>query len=148
METWVSDDEPLPGCGALGSRTAPDHGGKRMGRILLVEDERMLRRLGQRILTAAGHEVVIVESAEEALEAFAQADDWSLLATDLTLPGMNGLELAQRLRSESDIPVLFMTGYSKDELHAKGEVPEGSHYLMKPFGIDELQACVAGILAE
>ena len=118
------------------------------GRVLLVEDEPVLRELAERSLCEIGLEVVSAASAEPVL---AQVEAWSgfdALITDLVLPGIGGAELAGRLRSAvPDLPVLYMTGYAERSSPHHHMVP-GSRLLRKPFRADELCLVVAAMLEE
>ena len=68
--------------------------------ILIVEDERTSRRALSLLLAASGHETAAVASAEEALDVLHRGEVPDVALVDLDLPGMNGLELIQRLRKE------------------------------------------------
>ncbi len=80
-------------------------------RLLLVEDDAMLRELLVMALQRDGFEVVAACSAEDALDLVAEGPEPDLLLTDLTMPGMDGLELIARLRGElPDLPAVLLTG--------------------------------------
>ena len=84
------------------------------GRIILVEDEAMQRRLGRRILVGAGWEGIEAETAEEGIELFSEMEgEFTLVASDLTLPRMDGRAFAAAVREYPDVPILFMTGHTK-----------------------------------
>jgi CheY-like chemotaxis protein len=113
-------------------------------RILLVEDEGLLREALDRTLSGAGYVVESATTGEEALALLHEPPD--LLVSDVTLPAMGGPELALRLRMLAPgLPVLLMSGYAAHQLP-----PElaGSVLLMdKPFPARELLARVAEMLA-
>lgn len=115
--------------------------------ILLVDDDEALRRFVQRILIQQGFHVIQASNGAEALgvaSAYAQPVD--LLLTDVIMPKVNGLVLAQRLLQERPhIGVLYMSGYvEKSMLLAKH--PE-SMLIQKPFTPDALIAAVRQVLA-
>ena len=127
-----------------GGEDAPAVTGGR-GTILLVEDEDAVRALAQRILAAGGYEVLVAADAVEALElAGTHGGAIDLLLTDLVLPGLPGVELAERLtRRRPGIRVLGMSGYAGDEIEAGSAAPGGLPVLAKPFTGAELLARVA-----
>ena len=115
--------------------------------ILLVDDDEALRRFVRRILIEQGFHVIEASDGAEALEvASAYAEPVDLLLTDVIMPKVNGLVLAQRLlQKRPGIGVLYMSGYvEKSMLLAKH--PE-SILLQKPFTPDALIAAVRQVLA-
>lgn len=92
-------------------RAVPREGGARCGRVLLVEDDALLRTVLARMLTRAGHHVTECASGPEALHYLAQHDA-DVLLTDLGLPGMSGWELARAARAgRPELPVILATGW-------------------------------------
>ena len=115
--------------------------------ILLVDDDEALRHLVRRILIQQGFHVIEASDGAEALEvASAYAEPVDLLLTDVIMPKVNGLVLAERLLQERPgIVVLYMSGYvEKSMLLAKH--PEWI-LLQKPFTRDALIAAVRQVLA-
>lgn len=102
--------------------------------LLVVEDEEVVRQLVSRELRRAGYSVLEAENGDAALMVSrAQAGTIDLLVTDVIMPGMNGRDLAVRLRSERPgLKVLFVSGYT-NELAGIGGVLESTDYLQKPF---------------
>jgi len=87
-------------------------------RVLLVEDEAPLRRLGEQILRRAGHQVVTADSAEAALDLLASGQAPAILVSDVAMPGIDGVELARRCRARwPHLPVLLLSGYAEATLH-------------------------------
>jgi signal transduction histidine kinase/ActR/RegA family two-component response regulator len=111
-------------------------------RVLLVEDEAALLRSTSRALTRRGFQVVEAASAEEALSTLdTSAASVAVVVTDVIMSGMNGIDLAARLReSRPDLPVVFISGYAPEDLH-DGLISRASGFVMKPFTNDQL--CVA-----
>lgn len=109
--------------------------------VLLVEDRPLYASVISRLLQTSGYEVATVSSAEAALEL---ADSYDALVTDLSLPGLDGLELARRLRvRQPELGVVFMTGgHPAESPHA---VP-GAHTLKKPFDRLELLTTIEAVL--
>jgi CheY-like chemotaxis protein len=107
--------------------------------VLLVEDEPGIRSLIARALEREGFTVTQAGSAQEALEAWQHADRApSLLITDVTLPGLSGKDLVERLRLRwPELCVLYISGYTGDEAlagaAAAGQLGEKTRFLHKPF---------------
>jgi two-component system cell cycle sensor histidine kinase/response regulator CckA len=111
----------------------------RRRRVLLVEDEDMVRKVLSRMLTGRGLQVFAAASGAEALALFdASADEpFDLLVTDLMMPDGGGLSVARALNEKSPgLKVLFVSGYSSAE--TEGWEPERYRFLTKPFGSSEL----------
>jgi PAS domain S-box-containing protein len=117
------------------------------GSVLLVEDEEIVRALVAEMLELDGYRVSTAANPEEALEVWASDGPFDALVADLVMPGMNGQELASRIRAGrgADVRVLFISGYSRDAVVAKfGEDP-GS-LLQKPFSSLELREAIRQLL--
>lgn len=100
--------------------------------ILVVEDEPLVRRLVQRVLTRAGYEVLVAEGPDEAI-ALASEHPIDLLLTDLTMPSGGGRRVAAELRAQHpELPVLYMTGFSPNVEGLEAPV------LFKPFQPEKL----------
>jgi two-component system, cell cycle sensor histidine kinase and response regulator CckA len=117
--------------------------------VLLVEDNPPVLRLAQRILVQHGYDVVEAASGSEALARLATLDRAiSLLLTDIVMPDMNGLDLSIAvLRVQPDAAVLFMSGYTDDEVLQRGLLAPGTSFLPKPFTSDVLLAAVEAQLS-
>jgi two-component system cell cycle sensor histidine kinase/response regulator CckA len=105
------------------------------GRILLVEDDPLVRSMARRSLSEAGFEVLEAANGQEALELIA-SDTLHLDAvlTDLAMPEIGGRQLAQRLReNRPDLPVVFMSGYTDDDVSRRGLLEAGVPFLEKPL---------------
>ena len=116
--------------------------------ILLVEDEPSVRLLTQHILRTHGYTVHEAEDGFQALDLIRRTSlHVDLLITDLVMPGMNGKELAMRLRSHfAELKVLYMSGYS-DNLPVTGDESQGqTTFLQKPFFPEDLIRLVREIL--
>jgi two-component system cell cycle sensor histidine kinase/response regulator CckA len=112
------------------------------GPILLVDDEAPLRRLAERALRRAGHEVVVAEDAEAALSLLEEGLVPGHLVSDVAMPGMDGLALARALRGRfPGLPVLLVSGYAHVTVDA-GLEEEGIRFLSKPYGPAELVAAL------
>ncbi|MBI4060701.1 MAG: PAS domain S-box protein [Elusimicrobia bacterium] len=103
--------------------------------VLFVEDEDIIRRLGERTLTANGYDVLSAASGPEALRALERrAKPVDLLVTDVVMFGMNGRELAQEVaRRKMARRTLFISGYTDDAIVQHGVLEPGLSFLYKPF---------------
>ncbi len=108
--------------------------------ILLVEDELYVLRLAQKMLVSLGYHVLAANSPGEAMKlAEIHSKEIRLLLTDAVMPGMNGRELAKRVQKiKSDIPCLFISGYTADEIAPQGILDEGMNFIQKPFSMQLL----------
>jgi two-component system cell cycle response regulator CpdR len=108
-----------------------------MIRILLAEDEEAMRTYLARALENAGYEVVAVSSGTEAVP-YLEDEPFDLLLSDIVMPGMDGIELAQRCQDISPATkVMFITGFAAVTLRASREAPQAK-VLSKPFHLRDL----------
>ncbi len=115
-------------------------------RVLLVEDDDSVRRTFQRLLAGLGYRLVAAASAEEA-SRLPPDDAFDVLLTDVLLPGASGGELARRLRARwPALKVVFMSGYSEDELMRHDVASGGARFLQKPVDIRALGAVLRELL--
>jgi two-component system, cell cycle sensor histidine kinase and response regulator CckA len=133
-----------------GSPRAPGPGlTQGRGTILLVEDEPSLRKLVARVLGGLGYRVLTAGTAAEALSLLGAAESRpGLLLTDVVLPGeMQGDDLARELvLRQPDLPVLYMSGYSRQAISQDGRLSEGVNLLEKPFTAEALSTAVRALL--
>ncbi len=108
-----------------------------MIRILLAEDEEAMRAYLARALANAGYSVVAVDRGTAALP-YLQAERFDLLLSDIVMPEMDGIELAQRCAEISpETKVMFITGFAAVTLRASQEAPQAK-VLSKPFHLKDL----------
>jgi two-component system, OmpR family, alkaline phosphatase synthesis response regulator PhoP len=114
-------------------------------KILVVEDELAIQNVVRTYLENAGFQVFIANSGQEGLAAARQlAPD--LVILDLMLPGMDGMEVAARLRQESEVYILMLSARSEEMDRVAGLRLGADDYLTKPFSPRELVARVEAIL--
>ncbi|MEO7454663.1 MAG: PAS domain S-box protein [Gemmatimonadaceae bacterium] len=103
--------------------------------VLLVEDERELRDVCRRILERAGHAVIVARHGNDGLEAWTRhRTEIDVVVTDLVMPELGGRELVDAIRqSRPDIPVVFMSGYTDDDIMRRQLDEPGTTFLAKPF---------------
>jgi signal transduction histidine kinase len=116
--------------------------------ILIVEDEAAVRRMAARALAAQGYAVLEAENGAEALEVLARGGSpIDLVLTDVVMPLVNGRELGERLAVERPgLRVLFMSGYTDDDIVRRGLLRPGSPFLQKPFMPGDLSRKVREVL--
>ena len=115
--------------------------------ILFVEDEESVLASTSLLLAKRGYRVVSAASAEEALERYEKAGPVDLLFTDVVLPGMNGRELAEKLRAmQPGLRVLYSSGYTDNIIDQDGVDSSGCRFLGKPYSIEELFDTVRSML--
>jgi len=118
------------------------------GNILLVEDEEMLLWTTTRILEEMGYSVIQAETPEKAVAICERGERIDLIITDVVMPGMNGREMTERIRSvRPDMRVLFMSGYTADIVAQRGIVEEGMFYISKPLDTRQLNEKIRQVLA-
>ncbi len=116
--------------------------------ILIVEDEAAVRRMAARALAAQGYAILEAENGAEALEVLARGGSpIDLVLTDVVMPLVNGRELGERLSVERPgLRVLFMSGYTDDDIVRRGLLRPGSPFLQKPFMPGDLSRKVREVL--
>ena len=108
-----------------------------MIRILLAEDDQAMRTYLARALENAGYDVVAVDRGSEALP-YLETETFDLLLSDIVMPEMDGIELAQRCAEVSPMTkVMFITGFAAVTLRASREAPQAK-VLSKPFHLRDL----------
>lgn len=116
------------------------------GRILLVEDEDMVRAVAERALARAGYEITACADGEEGLQAITAGGQFDLVVSDVVMPGMDGPAMARAIReSHPDLPVLFMSGYAEEQLRKDIDIPR-MHFLSKPFSVQQISDKVADVM--
>jgi CheY-like chemotaxis protein len=118
------------------------------GTVLLVEDEPMVRKVGESALTSLGFAVLLAKDGVEAVEVFRQhRDEVRCVLCDLTMPRMNGWETLAALRKLAPgLPVILASGYDKAYVMA-GDHPElPQAFLSKPYHLKELRDTIGRAL--
>jgi diguanylate cyclase (GGDEF)-like protein len=112
-------------------------------KILVVDDEEIMRNMLKDVLTDAGYMVFTACDGKEAIEKFTD-QDLSIVITDIRMPGMDGVEVTRKFKeTRSDVCVIAITGYASID-SAVAILKEGAYdYINKPFNIDEIKIVVA-----
>jgi two-component system response regulator MprA len=114
-------------------------------RVLVVEDDEEIAQVLQRSLRLEGYEVRVAGDGEAALDQSA-AFNPDLVILDLGLPKLDGMEVARRLRSADDVPILMLTARDALEARVEGLDAGADDYLVKPFERQELLARLRALL--
>jgi CheY-like chemotaxis protein len=111
--------------------------------VMVVDDEPMVRQFVMSVLSSSGYQVLAAESPAQALGVLDTHPDLDLVVTDVVMPGGNGLDLADAMRTRKpDLPVLFISGYEPPD----GRTVPKAYFLQKPFRIQDLLDRVRTIL--
>lgn len=114
-------------------------------RVLLVEDEDMVRDYALEVLTLFGYEVIEALGGEDALEALRTGPRPDLLLTDVVMPKMSGPELARIIRDRHpEVKVIYMSGYATEEMGRRPDL--SAAFMAKPFTPEELARLVRQVL--
>jgi PAS domain S-box-containing protein len=115
--------------------------------ILFVDDEVMIGRMAESMLTLMGCKVTVKADSMEALKVFEKrSSEFDLVITDQTMPGMTGLEMARKMiKIKNDIPIILISGYSDEITDEKLRNLGIKSYLMKPFNQREISEAIEGV---
>jgi CheY-like chemotaxis protein len=117
-------------------------------RILFVDDEPTLLEIGTELLGRLGYRVATCADGHSALETFhASVDEFDLVITDMTMPGLTGDKLARELvKIRPDLPVILCTGFGNAVMGQNVRHPGVKAYLMKPFVLRDLAKTIRQVL--
>lgn len=143
--TEITISLPLAEGASLAASDDGDTGGaERYERVLLIEDEPIVRELEALVLRERGYDVVEAATGEEALAVEGRID---LVVSDIVLPGLSGTETVERLReTRPGLRVVFVSGYAEGSIVERGIVEPGVDFLVKPFGPDQLTDLIRVVL--
>ena len=125
------------------SGPVPEMGGS--PRVLVVDDDPQMLRFARDALSKAGYTVLVTGDHEE-LATIVRAEKPHLELLDLMLPGADGIELMRSVPELDDVPVVFISGYGRDETVAEALQADAADYLVKPFSATEQTARVGAAL--
>ena len=116
--------------------------------VVVAEDDDGVRELTFDILQKHGYRVITASNTGELFQALHDYDgSVDMLLTDVIMPGMNGRELFEKLKSSyPELKVIFMSGYTDDVIAHHGILEEGMHFIQKPFSINLLTDKVRSVL--
>jgi len=117
-----------------------------VSRVLVIDDEEVVRMLVVEILESAGHEVIAAESAERALERL-EGSDFDLVVSDVVMPGLSGLELLEIVHERrASLPIVLVTGAGTYDTLSQALTRGAAGLVTKPFAHADLQNAVAEAL--
>jgi len=116
-------------------------------RILIVDDEKRMRRILQILLKSQGYEIKLAQDGDEAWGMFQQVP-YDLVITDLKMPGIDGMELLGLINKQNpDVPVIVITAYGSVDSAVKAMKQGAYDYITKPFENEEIKIVVAKALS-
>jgi CheY-like chemotaxis protein len=102
-------------------------------KVLVVDDDPVIGKSFDRVLTGKGYAVITAANGEEALKKLS-AEDYDVVYTDIKMPGMNGLEVAEKVKARKPwTPVVIITGYGTAEHEARARAAGATRFLHKPL---------------
>jgi two-component system, cell cycle sensor histidine kinase and response regulator CckA len=118
------------------------------GRVLIVEDEDMVRAVAERALVRQGYVVETACDGEEGVALFAEGKRFDLIVSDVVMPNMDGPAMARKLRElYGDIKILFMSGYAEEQLRESINL-DNVFFLPKPFSVQQIAEAVRDALVQ
>ncbi len=114
------------------------------GRILVVEDESKIADIVKAYLEKEKFDVTLADTGQKAISAL--KDGFDLIILDLMLPDMDGEDICETIRNDSDVPIIMLTAKSEEEDRIKGLGIGADDYVVKPFSPRELVARVKALL--
>ena len=116
-------------------------------KILIVDDENVIRLLLRRILGVEGYSITEAANGEEALRE-ARREIPALVVLDVSMPGMSGFQACKRIHEFSDVPIILLSGLDTDEEKALAINAGANEFITKPFFPKEFVARVNDILKD
>jgi DNA-binding response OmpR family regulator len=116
-----------------------------MARILLVEDDKIIQKIMQRRLKIDGHDVFLADDGIEGV-ALAQSEKPDLILMDMLLPRLNGWLATEQIKSQSDVPIIALTGAGSTDDKQKMLAAGCTDYVIKPVNFAELTAKIDALL--
>lgn len=112
------------------------------GKILIADDEAVLRDLLQDILENEGYEVLTAQDGEEALELYFNTKDIDLIILDVLMPNVDGWKVLEEIREHSNVPIIMLTALGDSKNEIEGLKGGADDYVGKPFSYEVLIARV------
>ena len=141
----VEEAGTVGAAGSARSSSRQTRGGRERTRILVVDDDPQTLRYVRDALTAAGYSPLVTGDPRE-VSHLIKTQQPRLVLLDLILPGTDGIELMERLPELAELPVIFISGYGRDETIARALETGADDYILKPFSPTELTARVRAAL--
>jgi DNA-binding NtrC family response regulator len=117
-----------------------------MASVLIIDDDRGVGTILQEVLSAEGHDVTALISAEDGMR-YLKVDEPDLILLDLQLPGMSGIEFLEKIQDKRDrIPVIIITSHGDVQTAVRAMKLGASDYIKKPFNIEEIALIIQKVL--
>jgi CheY-like chemotaxis protein len=117
-------------------------------KVLVVDDDPVVGKSFDRVLSGKGYAVITASNAQEALNKL-DAEDYDVVFTDIKMPGMNGLEMAEHVKERRPwLPVVIVTGYGSPDNEARAEAAGVSGFLRKPLSPEMIEGSARKALSE
>jgi CheY-like chemotaxis protein len=108
-------------------------------KVLVVDDDPVVGRSFDRVLSGRGYIVVTAENGQEALDRFAK-EEYDVVFTDIKMPGMSGLEVAEKVKDRRPwVPVVIVTGYGSEAHETRAEAAGVTAFLHKPLSPEMIE---------
>ena len=117
-----------------------------MKKIIVADDEELIRRLVSDYLTAEGYEALTADDGDTALRLYQENPDTALLILDIMMPNMDGWEVCRRVREASDVPIIMLTARSQEYDQLTSFDAGADDYVTKPCSPSVLMKRVAAVL--
>ena len=117
-----------------------------MKKIIIADDEELIRRLVSDFLTAEGYEALCADDGDVALKLFEENPDTALLIIDIMMPNMDGWELCRKIRETSDVPIIMLTARAQEYDQLTAFDAGADDYVTKPCSPSILMKRVAALL--
>jgi CheY-like chemotaxis protein len=119
-----------------------------VGRVLVVEDEPAVRDMTTKVLERAGYQVLAVADGIQALAAAGSAAPFDVLVTDVVMPNLTGIELAERMMDRYPlIGVVLLSGYTAETLDLERVAARGASFVPKPVTSSQLLQAILDVAA-
>ena len=117
-------------------------------KVLVVDDDPVVARSFDRVLSGKGYAVITANNAHEALSKL-ETEDYDVVFTDIKMPGMSGLEMAEQVKQQRPwLPVVIVTGYGSPGNEARAEAAGVSGFLRKPLSPEMIENSAAKAMSE
>ena len=117
-------------------------------KVLVVDDDPVVGKSFDRVLSGKGYAVITASNAQEALNKL-DAEDYDVVFTDIKMPGMSGLEMAEQVKARRPwLPVVIVTGYGSPDNEARAEAAGVSGFLRKPLSPEMIEGSAQKALSE
>ena len=120
-----------------------------MGKILIVDDSKLVRRVASTATKEAGHEPVLAENGKEGLEILESGEKIDLVFSDVNMPVMDGFEMIENIRKNPSLkflPVVMLTTETNSLLKAKGKNCGVKSWMLKPFNKEKFFTAIKKLL--